>query len=83
MTMPLMISELLQENFALTRNLTSTRAPHTVEGVQWICMEELGKALTNRCRAVRELPNIKTKKLGRDQRQMMMIAFIITLGEIM
>ena len=69
MTMPLMISELLQENFALTRNLTSTRAPHTVEGVQWICMEELGKALTNRCRAVRELPNKKTKKLGRDQRQ--------------
>jgi len=62
-TMPLMISELLQKNFTLTRNLTSTRAPHTVEGVQWIRMEELGKALTNRCRAVRELPNTKQKNL--------------------
>ena len=58
-TMPQMISELLQNTF--TRNLTSTRAPHAAEGVQWIRMEELGKALTNRCRAVRELPNKKQK----------------------
>ena len=28
---------------------------HVNEGVQWIRMEELGKALTNRCLAVREL----------------------------
>jgi len=31
--------------------------------IQWIRMEELGKALTNRCRAVRELSNKKQKKL--------------------
>ena len=39
-TMPQMISEILQKNFTLTRDLTSTRAPHAVEGVQWIRMEE-------------------------------------------
>jgi len=66
-TMPQMISALLQKNFTFTRNLTSTRAPYAAEGVQWIRMEELGKALTNRCRAVRELPNQKQKKFGRDQ----------------
>jgi len=62
-TMPQMISELLQKNFTFTKNLTSTRVSHAAEGVQWIRMEELGKALTNRCRAVRELPNKKRKKL--------------------
>jgi len=62
-TMPQMISELLQKNFTFTRNLNPTRAPHAAEGVQWIRMEELGKALTNRCRAVRELPNKKQKKI--------------------
>ena len=62
-TMPQLISELLQKNFTFTRNLNPTRAPHAAEGVQWIRMEELGKALTNRCRAVRELPNKKQKNL--------------------
>ena len=62
-TMPQMISELLQKNFTFTRNLTSTRASHAAEGVQWIRTEEFGKALTNRCRAVRELPNKKQKNL--------------------
>ena len=60
-TMPQMISELLQKNFTFTRNLTSTRVPHAAEGIQWIRMEELGKALTNKCRAVRELSNKKQK----------------------
>jgi len=68
-TMPQLISELLQKNFTLTRNSTSTRAPHATEGIQWIRMEELGKALTNRCRDVRELSNKKTEKSGRDQGQ--------------
>jgi len=36
---------------------------YVTEGVQWIRMEELGKALTNRCRAVRELPHKKQKNL--------------------
>jgi len=52
-TMPHLISGLLQENFTSTRNPTSTRVSHVTEGIQWITMKELGKALTNRCRAVR------------------------------
>jgi len=62
-TMPHLISELLQENFTSTRNSTSTRVSHATEGIQWIRIEELGKTLTNRCRAVRELPNKKQKNL--------------------
>ena len=54
-TMPQLISELLQKNFTFTSNPTSTRVPHATEGIQRIRMEELGKALTNRCRDVREL----------------------------
>jgi len=46
----------------LTRHQTTTRTSHATEGIQWVRMEELGKALTNRCRAVRELPNKKHKK---------------------
>jgi len=62
-TMPKLIGTLLQENFTFTRNLTSIRGPHATEGVQWVRMEELGKALTIRCRAVRELSNKKQKNL--------------------
>ena len=67
-TMPHLISDLLQQNFTSTRNSTSTRVSHATEGIQWIRMEELGKAPTNRCRAVRELSNQKTEKSHRDQR---------------
>jgi len=66
---PQLIGALLQENFTFTRNLTSNRVLHAAEGVQWVRMEDLGKALTNRCRAVRELQNLKTKKFDGDQRQ--------------
>jgi len=62
-TMPKLIGTLLQVNLTFTRNLTSNRVPHAAEGVQWVRMEELGKALTNRCRAVRELPHKKQKNL--------------------
>jgi len=62
-TMPHLISELLQKNFTSTRNPTSARVSHAIEGIQWIRMEELGKALTNRCRAVRELSSKKQKNL--------------------
>jgi len=62
-TIPQLISELLQKNFTFTRNPTPTRVSHATEGIQWIRMEELGKALTNRCRAVRELSNKKQKNL--------------------
>jgi len=62
-TMPHLLNELLQKNFTFTRNLISTRVSHATEGIQWIRMEELGKALTNRCRAVRELSNKNPKNL--------------------
>jgi len=62
-TMPLLLNELLQKNYTATRKPTSTRVLHATEGVQWIRMEELGKALTNRCRAVRELSN-KNRKIS-------------------
>jgi len=64
-TMPQLISDLLQKNFSSTRNSTSTRVSHATEGIQWIRMEKLGKALTNRCRAVRELSNKRYKNLTR------------------
>ena len=63
-TMPRLLNELLQKKFTSTRKPTSTRASHATEGVQWIRMEELGKALTNRCRAVRELSHKKQENLG-------------------
>jgi len=61
--MPQLISEILQKNLTSTRNPTSTRMFHATEGIQWIRMEELGKARTNRCRAVRELSNKKQRNL--------------------
>ena len=61
-TMPKLIGTLLQESLTFTRNLSSTRVSHAVEGIQWVRMEELGKALTNRCRAVRENCHIKNKR---------------------
>ena len=53
-TMPRLLNDLLQNKFTCTRKPTSTRVSprDATEGVQWIRMEELGKALTNRCRAV-------------------------------
>ena len=68
-TMPKLICTLLQENPTSTRNLPPDRVSHAAKGVQWVRMEQLGKALTNRCRAVRELPYKKTKETEGDQRQ--------------
>ena len=62
-TMPRLLNELLQEKFFLASKPTSNRAPCANEGVQWIRMEELGKALTNRCRGVRELSHKKQRNL--------------------
>jgi len=56
-TMPQVINIILQKNLTTIRNPTATRTSHATEEIQWIRMEELGKALTNRCRAVRELSN--------------------------
>jgi len=60
--MPQVIYEILQKDLTTIRNPTATRTSHATEGLQWIRMEELGKALTNRCRAVRELTNKKQQK---------------------
>ena len=42
---------------------TLNRVSCANEGVQWIRMEELGKALTNRCRGLRELSYKRQKNL--------------------
>jgi len=68
-TMPQVINEILQKYSTSIRNPTVTRTSYVADGMQWIRMKKLGKALTNKCRAVRELPNKKTQKTGRDQRQ--------------
>jgi hypothetical protein len=53
--MPQIANEILHQNLLTTRTPLATRASHEAEGIQWIRMEELGKALTNRCRAARKL----------------------------
>jgi len=53
--MPQVVNEILQKNLTTTRTPIATRTSHATDGIQWIRMEELGKALTNRCRAVRAL----------------------------
>jgi len=60
--MPQTIHEILQKYSTSIRNPTVTRTSYATEGKQWIRMEEVGKALTKRCRAVRELPNKKQEK---------------------
>ena len=67
-TMPRLLNDLLQEKFISASKPTSTRVSCVNEGVQWIRMEELGKALTNRCRGVRELSHKRQKKTHRNQR---------------
>jgi len=63
-TMPQVINEILQKNLNSIRNPTATRTSHATEGIQWIRMEEPGKALTNRCCAVRELSNNRKSRKG-------------------
>jgi len=62
--MPQMVNEILQKILTTTRTPTATRTSHATEGIKWIRMEELGKALTNRCRTVQELKNKKQKMQG-------------------
>jgi len=61
-TMPQAIHETMQKYSTSIRNPTVSRTSYATEVIQWIRMEEVGKALTNRFRAVRELPNKKQKK---------------------
>jgi len=62
--MPQVVNGILQKNLTTTRTSTVTRTSHGTDGIQWKRMEELGKALTNRCRAVRELKNKKHRTQG-------------------
>ena len=62
-TMPRLLNDLLQEKFISASTPTLNRVSCANEGVQWIRMEELGKALTNRCRGVRELSHKRQKNL--------------------
>jgi len=59
--MPQIVNEILHQNLLTTRIPPATRTPHEADGIQWIRMEELGKALTNRCRAVRKLKGKRCK----------------------
>ena len=62
--MPQIVNEILHQNLRTTRTPLATRVSHEAEGIQWIRMEELGKALTNRCRAVRKLKEKRRKTQG-------------------
>ena len=62
-TMPRLLNDLLQTKFIPARKPTLNRVSCANEGVQWIRMEALGKALTNRCRGVRELSHKRQKNL--------------------
>jgi len=59
------VNEILRQNLLSTKTPPATRTNHRADGIQWIHMEELGKALTNRCRAVRKLKE-KRRKTQRD-----------------
>jgi len=55
------VNEILRQNLLTTKTPPATRTNHEVDGIQWIRMEESGKALTNRCRAVRKLKEKRRK----------------------
>jgi len=62
--MPQIVNKILQQNLLTARNPPATGINHAADGIQWIRMEELGKALTNRYQAVRKL-NEKRRKTQR------------------
>ena len=41
------VNEILRQNSLTTKTPPATRTNHEAHGIQWIRMEELGKALTN------------------------------------
>ena len=59
--MPQIANEILRQSLLTTRTPQATTANHEAIGIQWICMKELGKARTNRCRAVRKLKEKRRK----------------------
>jgi len=62
--MPQIANEILHQNLLTTRTPPATRTSHEADGIQWIRMQESGKALTNRCRAVRKLKDKRRKTQG-------------------
>jgi len=62
--MPHVVNEILQKNLITTKNPTATRTSQATEGIEWIQIEEVGKAPTNRCHTVWELTNKKQKMQG-------------------
>jgi len=63
-TMPQVIQDTLQRHGTTIRYPTATRTSQATEGIQWIRIEELGKSLANRRRAVRELEKKIKKKIS-------------------
>jgi len=60
--MPQIANKICHQNLLTTRTPPATRTFHETSGIQWIRVEEFGKTLTNRCRAVREQNEKKRKK---------------------
>jgi len=58
------VNEILHQNLLKIRTPRATRTSHEADRIQWIRMEELGKALTNRCHAVRRLKEKRRKTQG-------------------
>jgi len=54
-SIPRIVNEILCRNLFAIRTPPVNQTEQAADGIQWIRMEELGKSLTNRCRAVREL----------------------------
>jgi len=58
------VNEILHQNLLTIRTPPATRTSHEADGIQWIRMEELGKAFTKKCRAVRQLKEKRRKTQG-------------------
>ena len=61
---PRIADKILHQNLLTTRTPPATRTSHEADGIQWISLEELGKVLTNRCRAIRKLKEKRRKTQG-------------------
>jgi len=59
--MPQIVNEILRQNLLTARTPPAIRMNHATDGIQWTRMEELGKALMNRYRAVRMLDENRRK----------------------
>jgi len=59
---PKIVNEILLWNLFNIRTPQAAWTDRAADGIQCICMEQIGKALTNRCRAVRKLSAKKRRK---------------------